>query len=417
MRSHELRAENDETLPPLHVLQAALRKTTELLARELAIPSTQSPRWTDLEWRIAEAAAVMQGTSALLANRLRWHGPTRWQQFLEAQRHQTQLRHGRIASLLERLDAGGRAAGIPFVALKGAALYRMDAYPRGDRPMGDVDLLIRPTDFDAARRFITAAGYEPGVLSDRHQLFEPLERTARFSFGEHADHPIKIDLHTRIAERLPIATADITALEFPAYAYPGLNKYESDAALMRHLLLHAASNMRARALRFIQLYDIALLGGRLGAAQWNKLMATAQATDGMWWAFAPLALTARYFPANVPAAVLDATMEKCPLLLRRASAQHTLTDVSWSQLRIQAFPGIEWCRSPLQALRFVASRVFPSRREVEALHTVTIKRPYGASVPWYGLSHVNRIARWVFSSPPRVQAIYPIRIALGIQRP
>jgi hypothetical protein len=417
MRSHQLRAETEATLPPLRVLQAALRKTTELLARELAIPSTQSPRWTELEWRIAEAAAVMQGTSALLANRLRWHGPPRWQQFLEAQKHQTQLRHGRIADLLERLDAGGRAAGIPFVALKGAALYRLGAYPREDRPMGDVDLLARPADFEGARRFISAAGYEAGLLTDRHQLFEPLERSAVFSFGEHVDHPIKIDLHTRIAERLPVATADITALEFPAYAHPGLNKYESEAALMRHLLLHAANNMRARALRFIQLYDIALLGGRLGAAQWNQLRATAETSDGLWWAFAPLALTARYFPASVPTAMLDATMRKCPPLLRRASGQQMLTDVSWSQLRIQAFPGIEWCRSPLQALRFVASRVFPSRKEIEALHTVTIKRPYGASVPWYGLSHINRIARWVFSSPPRVQAIYPIRIALGIQRP
>src|SRR5690349_16841443 len=118
MRSHELRAETEKTLPPLQVLQAALRKTTELLARELAAPSTQSPRWTDLEWRIAEASAVMQGTSALLANRLRWQGPERWQHFLESQRHQTQLRHTRIAELLERLDAAGRAAGVPFVALK-----------------------------------------------------------------------------------------------------------------------------------------------------------------------------------------------------------------------------------------------------------------------------------------------------------
>jgi hypothetical protein len=417
MRSHELRAEDTTTLPPLPVLQAALRKTTELLARELAMPSTQSPRWTDLEWRIAEAAAVMQGTSALLANRLRWHGPARWRQFLETQRHQTQLRHSRIAGLLECLDAGGRAAGIPFVALKGAALYRMGAYPRQDRPMGDVDLLVRPADFEAARRFISAAGYETGLLTERHQLFEPLERSDTFSFGEHVDHPIKIDLHTRIAERLPIATADITALEFPAYPHPGLNGYESDGALLRHLLLHAATNMRARALRFIQLYDIALLGSRVGASEWGKIMATARATDGMWWAFAPLALTARYFPASIPRAVLDATMKSCPVLLRRAAGQHVLTDVSWSQLRIQAFPGIEWCRSPQQALRFVMSRVFPSRKRIEALHTVTIKRPYGASVPWYGLSHVNRIARWVLSSPPRVQAIYPIRIALGIQRP
>jgi hypothetical protein len=46
------------------------------------------------------------------------------------------------------------------------------------------------------------------------------------------------------------------------------------AELMRHLLLHAAGNMRAHALRQIQLHDIALLAGKLadgiGCSCWKR---------------------------------------------------------------------------------------------------------------------------------------------------
>jgi hypothetical protein len=304
-----------------------------------------------------------------------------------------------------------------MVALKGAALNRIGIYPRHDRPMGDVDLLVNAAHFDAAGHIIRSAGYESGLRTPRHQVFEPLERRPTCSFGEHVDHPTKIDLHTRIAERLPIATADITDLEFPLHAHPGINDYPSEAALMRHLLLHAAGNMRARALRFIQLHDIAALATRFGVKQWSELLNGPGEVRSPWWCCAPLALTSRYFPSSIPASVIDAAMSASPHLLKRAALRYTLTDVSWSQLRIQAFPGIEWCRSPLEAARFMAERVFPDRTLLEALRTVTATRPYGASVPWYGLSHVNRIARWVFSNPPRVQAIYPIRIALGLQQP
>ena len=43
---------------------------------------------------------------------------------------------------------------------------------------------------------------------------------------------------------------------------------------MRHLLLHAAGNMRAHALRLVQLHDIALLAPRLDAAAWERLLDT-----------------------------------------------------------------------------------------------------------------------------------------------
>jgi hypothetical protein len=233
------------------------------------------------------------------------------------------------------------------------------------------------------------------------------------SFGEHVANPVDIELHSRIAERLPAFETDITSLELPKPLRAGLNSYPSVAALMRHLLLHAAGNMRARALRLIQLHDIALLADRMSSADWQELLGTRTGNRGPWWAFPPLTLTARYYPAAIPASVVDTAARACPLWLRRVSRQHQLADVSWSKIRMQAFPGIEWSTSPREALQFAIGRIWPGRTALAELSHATSAQPSLSVVPWYGLSHASRILRWIFSRPPRVQTIGSVRAALG----
>src|SRR5579859_6414913 len=124
-------------------LQAALRKTTETLAQELAEPTDNVPVWSDFEWRIARAVSAMHGVSSLLSNALRWDGPAGWQQFLQEQQAHTAARHQRIQGLLSRIDGRACTDGIAVVALKGAELYASGLYVQGERPMADVDLLVR----------------------------------------------------------------------------------------------------------------------------------------------------------------------------------------------------------------------------------------------------------------------------------
>src|SRR3954454_21398718 len=91
-------------IPPLPVLARALRETTERLAHELAHPSSSRPEWNGLEWDMARAAAAVQGVGPLLASRLAWTGPDRWQHFLEGQLQHGIRREAIIRSLLGRLD-------------------------------------------------------------------------------------------------------------------------------------------------------------------------------------------------------------------------------------------------------------------------------------------------------------------------
>ena len=249
-------------LPPLREIEPALRTTTDRLAREVVAPRDQSPQWTDLEWRMAMAVAVMHGMTVLLANRLRWRGPPVWEAFLAEQKEQSTLRERAIVALLDRIDAAAARAGIPLVGLKGAALLRLGVYDRGERPMADIDLLAQSEDADRTGRVLEGLGYVEKHVSWRHRIYAAQVAPPPNALGEHPDHPLKIELHTRIFEQLPVADTDITDLVFPAGARPGLNGYASLAALLRHLLLHAAGNLRMRSLRFIQLRDIAQLAAR-----------------------------------------------------------------------------------------------------------------------------------------------------------
>ena len=120
----------------------------------------------------------------------------------------------------------------------------------------------------------------------------------------------------------------------------------------------------------------------IGARCWSR----SAVSKRKWWVFPPLALAARYHPGRVPDDVLRAARSACPRVLRLAVERQSLTDVSWSNLRIPAFPGIAWSRTPLEALRFMRSRVFPSRDALAELVDFT-RQPTAArprAVVWPG---------------------------------
>jgi hypothetical protein len=399
-------------IPPFKELAAALRKTTEHLALALVQRPAAPPDWSEVEWAVARSVAAMQGISVLLANNLRWSGPPAWRSFLVEQRSQSVLRDARIDELLKRLDLAARHAAVACVGLKGTALRALGLYGPGERPMADVDLLVRAADFERIATAIQGLGYVKAFATRRHTVFEPCAKRMDDAAGELVDNPLKIEVHTAVAEPLPIHHVDITAhLQTPG-AKPGLNEYPDRAALMLHLLLHAAGNMRAHVLRQIQLHDIATLAACLGHADWQALLVGPRAVEGLWWALPPMMLTARYYPRSIPRDVLFGLRAACPLALRLATDRRALTDVSWSNLRIYAFPGIAWSRTPLEALRFIRSRVLPNRTALAELQMGFRAQPQLECLPWYGISHGQRILRWLFSRPPRVQTMMSVAAVL-----
>jgi hypothetical protein len=402
----------EPALPPSRELHATLRRITERLAAELALPSDTAPEWSELEWRLARAVAAIHGVSSLLASALKWDGPPGWKPFLAAQRAHVAARHRRIEELLSQLDIRSRDESVALVALKGAALHSLGLYRAGQRPMADVDLLVQPRDAKRAEQVLESLGFSEQYANWKHQVFVPAVRTVHAEVGEHSQNYLKIELHQRIAEILPLRITDVTRDILPSRPHPGLNAYPSNAALIMHLLIHAASSMAYRSLRLLHLHDIALVSARLSNSDWNELLALGRAPGGLWWALPPLRLTARYYNEAVPKDVLAALAEHCQWTVRRLARRQSLSDVSLSYPWIEAFPGIGWCRSPAEMVELIYSRIRPGE-EILRLRKVEIETQVSAAnSDWGGLTQGQRMLRWVLSKQTRAQTLHALRTAL-----
>jgi Uncharacterised nucleotidyltransferase len=401
--------------PSLKELQHMLAGITERLAQELAAPGDEPPSWNETEWDVARAVAAVHGISGLLASRLRWQGPQGWRDFLAAQHAQVAQRRLRIEALLARIDAQARARGIALVGLKGAALLALELYEPGERPMADVDLLVEAAQESAAQELLLDLGFSPGAVTWKHRTYaEPGAAGAVARLGEHSNNPLKIELHREIAERLPLRAVDITAQVLGAPGRVGLQPYPSRAALLLHVLLHAAGAMVDRTARLVHLSDIARLSVTLQATGWDELLGLGGAAGrSLWWAFPPLALTQRYFRC-VPPQVLAHLSDECRWPLRHAARQRRLADVSLSYLWVSAFPGIEWSGSLAEAAAYVLRRVRPQSETLELRRAFAQSQPLISDGEWAHASQGRRILRWLSARQPRQEALQPVRAALQL---
>jgi hypothetical protein len=226
------------------------------------------------------------------------------------------------------------------------------------------------------------------------------------------DNPIRIDLHTRVRERLPVHEVEITAQTLPPQMHAGLNAYPCQVALMRHLLLHTAGNLREKAVRLIQLQDIVRLAQHLGQTEWQSLLST---TANRWWALPPLSLADRYFPGCIPAFVIADLQVTCPAWLRVSLRRQRLADVSLSRVDIPAFPGLEWSQSPAEAFKMAFKRVFPDREKRAMTEAFIRMQPSASSTRWTGSSQLWKIVTWVLVRAPRVATLYSVRLAMDYQ--
>jgi hypothetical protein len=394
-------------------LHPTLCKITERLARELATPSQTAPDWSDYEWTIARAVAAMHGISPLLSRSLPWRGQGRWATFLDEQRTHTRTRHGRIQELLLSIDRKARERGVAATALKGAALHQLGLYEAGDRPMADVDLLVRPADVERTAAVLASLGFRQSGQTWKERIFTPVDDSVSVEFGEHATNSLKIELHERICERLPFYLTDISECIFAWRPTAGLNDYPSKASLMRHLLLHAAGSMAFQALRIVQLHDIALLAGLMSDADWDELSGSRPAPARVWWAYPPLEMTLRYYQAAVPKHVIAALKDDCPFVLRALGAKKSLVDVSYSCLWVKAFPGIEWSQSIGELLGFAARRVRPNAMHLDQRKRDAASQKWAKQDEWSRMSQGRRTLRWLTSRQARPVTMHTIAAAFA----
>lgn len=397
----------------LEALQRTLTETTERLATELGRPGTKAPEWSEAEWAVARAVAAIHGVSPLLARTLRWQGPESWNRFLEAQTVHTERRFLRIEQLLQLIGDRAREAAIPVVPLKGAALHALGIYAPGERPMADIDLLVREEQSARFAELLAALGFTEADRTWKNREFARDDDREAAALGEDVDNGIKVELHCRVAEALPCPALDVTAIVFPESPQPGFNSYPSKSALLMHLLLHTAGALVFRGVRLLQLHDIVRLAAVMSAADWKELSLQAGRTGdrSLWWAFPPLALANRYYGC-VPERLLRQAAADCHWALKRVYCRRTLAEASLSHLWITAFPGIAWARSPGEMLAYAVSRAVPDRETLQRRKALAKTEPRISGGRWSQLSQGKRMVHWILSRQARHATLQPVRAAL-----
>ncbi len=100
---------------------------------------------------------------------------------------------------MRRRDSGRSRASRSRVPRFARSIFTVPASGR----WRDVDLLVANSDMQAIAAAMGEIDYVEAFVTQRHRVFEPRRKVAPRTYGEHVDHPLKIEIDTAVAEPLP----------------------------------------------------------------------------------------------------------------------------------------------------------------------------------------------------------------------
>ncbi|MCB9679293.1 MAG: nucleotidyltransferase family protein [Alphaproteobacteria bacterium] len=296
-------------------------------------PGPERARLASLDrrgWRGVAHRALKLQCASLLWNRARGTDLVRWMPDEVATRlrrvHAWSLARNRaLVAEREHLGALLADAGVSCVVLKGAALIE-EYESAGARPVGDIDLLVRPGDLDTALHVLECAGYAPHGLRAETLVASGASPVLRRPGG------LPVDLHWHVKGAGGRATAALDELWSRARPLSGGRCLTLDTAdLLVYTSLHLARGHGFATRNGIAgLVDVALLvehGADLDAAAERA---------GRWGLQAALFLTLRLaadlLGAPVTAPILDRL--EVPGWQRQAGT------AAWALLEVNAMRGL-----------------------------------------------------------------------------
>lgn len=222
----------------------------------------------------------------------------------------TAIRNARMMRVLDRIAARFEEAGVPLMALKGAVL-NMTVYDRPDqRPMDDLDLLIREPDIKLAFALLEDMGGVSGETLVRGDFFPRFHYEMEYTVGH--IYPVRIDLHVRPFRPLRygrvVPTDALWASARRMRIDEGTILIPSDEEMLIHLAAHAAIHACARRSWLVDLHRWVVR--RRDAINWERFVDTAD----RWRLALPvreaLARAQRDLGSFLPADVLPALAQK-----------------------------------------------------------------------------------------------------------
>jgi Uncharacterised nucleotidyltransferase len=353
--------------------QSTFDSVTETLALWLArggsAVQAAVQRWNTSDWQAALWIAYWQGAMPLWAARLEEAGPV-----TESARATIEqvaaLSHARTTRLLDavrEMVVGLAALDIEIAPLKGARLAPFYYRPASLRSMGDIDVLLRRVDVDAACRWMEAHEY---IFYSRSEEDVIYLRGSRLPEVWHPDNVHPVEPHFRLREEFGGAglgwEMDADAWRSASrQAYLGVEaRLISPMFLLRHLCAHASSDIFIRRGKIQQLEDIARVAQSMSADGWHAFAASV-APSFARFEYPALALTARYYTQAIPAAILEQLRAQVKPKLRAWVGELTLAAASESNLTPRSGLGVPLLRllteSPAETTRALSASLLPPR--------------------------------------------------------
>lgn len=221
----------------------------------------------------------------------------------------TVARYVRLARALEPALEALHAAGVPTIVLKGMALVAAGAWPPGERPMADVDLLIRPEGKERAVSVLVGLGFTPLPEPEGSALF-PTDRTGELICVRGAGAMATVlELHWHLCNvewvrRLTAVDEEAlweAARPLVVEGAVALQLGATDALL--HLCLHLAQHAFAHPIGY---RDIDRFLRHEPGFPWDRFVARAEQFRLRTAAFFPLQVAAEALGVPVPEGVLTA---------------------------------------------------------------------------------------------------------------
>ncbi len=285
----------------------------------------------------------------------------------------TQLEHGRrragqLRTQLERVLVPLADRGLEVLVLKGTHTRYAYFPDPGTRITSDVDLLVRPEDWQPAQEVLRTLGFrESKEIDDPEQgsWSLPDARVVHSLDFTHADSAWSIDLH-RTLERSPYAglsttlgTPDVgTAEVWHEFSRPV--RVLSQPLLLAYLALHTSRHFYGiTQARLVELVLVARRDFAGSPERWRAFDELITRTHSGRFVFPALALTERLVPGSIDPLVLRTAGDASPHRLRRL-VEHTAPA---SAQQLHPFPGLRerfvWIASSREAFAALAWLLWP----------------------------------------------------------
>lgn len=266
-------------------IEMALFQTLQLSERRLGAwlhdtrPALENVPCTDDAWAGFADNAADAGLAALVLDHASVNGvelPSICRERLRAAAMTVAVRHLNMMRELERIVQAFNHAGVPVMLLKGAAL-NLTVYERADqRPMSDLDLLVKPEHVREALALLRENGCTAGYDLIRDDFFPRYHYEVELFSG--GPRPVRLDLHARPFR--PLRLAGIIADDALWHGAGAMRLGKAEAFIPRAELMflqlagHAGFHGCSR---LIWLYDLKRLVKHYGSSlDWSLILQFAQ---------------------------------------------------------------------------------------------------------------------------------------------